>query len=355
MRWRGSSAKPRRSRRCRIRTSWRSTTSGRRGVVYAVTELLEGETLARQARRFHDLPEAGRGLGAADRARASRRRTEGCRPSGPEARQRLRVEGRARQDSRLRAGEAVRQRLPDEQTKAPTGSGHTEPGTVMGTMGYMSPEQVRGLPGRSPHGHLLLRGDPLRALVGQEGVQAGHGERHDRGDPQGGAAGADAVRSERLARAGPHRSALSGEGPGEPFPVGARTWRSRCRRHPSRPRRSRAACMSFRRGQPRAGRWPDCSRGGRRCSPPRVSSSGSAPKSDAPVRCRRQARRGAALREPRRARGRLLRRRHRGRGARQADLRAGPRGHRAGQLDALQEDDQDAAGDREGARRRTTS
>ncbi len=35
---------------------------------------------------------------------------------------------------------------PDEQTSAPTGSGHTEAGTVMGTMGYMSPEQVRGLP-----------------------------------------------------------------------------------------------------------------------------------------------------------------------------------------------------------------
>jgi TolB-like protein/Flp pilus assembly protein TadD len=34
----------------------------------------------------------------------------------------------------------------EEQTSAPTGSGHTEPGTVMGTMGYMSPEQVRGLP-----------------------------------------------------------------------------------------------------------------------------------------------------------------------------------------------------------------
>ncbi len=34
----------------------------------------------------------------------------------------------------------------DEQTSAATGSGHTEPGTVMGTMGYMSPEQVRGLP-----------------------------------------------------------------------------------------------------------------------------------------------------------------------------------------------------------------
>ncbi len=34
---------------------------------------------------------------------------------------------------------------PEEQTSAPTGSGHTEAGTVMGTMGYMSPEQVRGL------------------------------------------------------------------------------------------------------------------------------------------------------------------------------------------------------------------
>jgi TolB-like protein/Flp pilus assembly protein TadD len=33
-----------------------------------------------------------------------------------------------------------------KETEAPTGSGHTEPGTVMGTMGYMSPEQVRGLP-----------------------------------------------------------------------------------------------------------------------------------------------------------------------------------------------------------------
>ena len=56
----------------------------------------------------------------------------------------------------------------------------TEPGMVMGTAGYMSPEQVRGEDRRPPLRHLRLRHDPLRdgdrqADVPQTDIGGDHG------------------------------------------------------------------------------------------------------------------------------------------------------------------------------------
>ena len=63
----------------------------------------------------------------------------------------------------------------------------------------------------------------------------------------------------------------------------------------------------------------------------------------------RQAGGRAAVREPGAGRGRLLRRRHRGRDPRQAHVTEGPARHRSRKLDALQEDHEDAEADRRGA------
>ncbi len=161
-----------------------------------------------------------------------------------------------------------------------------------------------------------------------------------------------AVGAEHLAGPRPHRPALPGEGPGEPVPVGEG--------HRVRavggigPRRRSTSGAQARRAAPaeqEEGSHRRC--GGRRSRrrgrlPPAPAARGRGRGR------RRQARGGAAVREPGGSRGRLLRRRHRRRGASQADLAAGPPGDRPRQLDALQEDDQDAEADRRGAGRRRT-
>ncbi|MFN2386886.1 MAG: protein kinase, partial [Thermoanaerobaculia bacterium] len=115
------------------------------GLSYAVTELLEGETLRskldggpisqRQAIDYG--VQIAKGLSAAHEKGVVHRDLK------PEnifiAR-----------DGHLKIldfglAKRVEEVSPEEETSGPTVSGHTEPGTVMGTIGYMSPEQVRGL------------------------------------------------------------------------------------------------------------------------------------------------------------------------------------------------------------------
>jgi TolB-like protein/Flp pilus assembly protein TadD len=115
------------------------------GTVYAVTELLEGETLrgkldgslVPQSRAVEWALQIARGLSAAHGKGVVHRdlKPENVFVS-KDGHVKILDFGLAK-----RADDAV-----GEKTNAPTRSGHTEPGTVMGTMGYMSPEQLRGLP-----------------------------------------------------------------------------------------------------------------------------------------------------------------------------------------------------------------
>jgi hypothetical protein len=115
------------------------------GTAYAVMELLEGETLrgkldsgpVSQKQAVDWALQIAKGLSAAHEKGVVHRDLK------PEN---LFVT----KDGRLKIldfglAKRVEQVSPEQQTSAPTGSGHTEPGTVMGTAGYMSPEQVKGL------------------------------------------------------------------------------------------------------------------------------------------------------------------------------------------------------------------
>src|SRR6266853_1547195 len=116
------------------------------GIAYAVTELLEGETL-REKLDEGPIPQkqaVGYALQVARGLSAAHEKGVVHRDLKPE-------NVFVTRDGHVKIldfglAKRVEAVVPGERTSAPTSSGHTQPGTVMGSVGYMSPEQVRGLP-----------------------------------------------------------------------------------------------------------------------------------------------------------------------------------------------------------------
>src|SRR5512132_3214957 len=115
------------------------------GIVYAVTELLEGVTLRGKldAGPVSQRQAVDYGLQIAKGLSAAHERGIVHRDLKPEnvfvtrdGHLKILDFGLAKRIEMARGG----------ATEAPTVEGQTKPGKVMGTMGYMSPEQVRGLP-----------------------------------------------------------------------------------------------------------------------------------------------------------------------------------------------------------------
>ena len=105
-----------------------------------------------------------------------------------------------------------------QHTGLPT---ETEAGMVVGTAGYMSPEQVRGEAVDARSDIFSVGATIYEMITGRSAFTAGNSRRHHGGDPERGSGGA--ALDERAAGARAHRLALSGENARDAVSVGARS------------------------------------------------------------------------------------------------------------------------------------